>query len=152
MASISTSTFLGSVLTATQLRAGLWEKNFSYSPFISYQGKNDEMAILLVESPGMSTYSKVGHVGDENGRLDDLGEGRAGLLEDGVEVLAAQARLFGNGAVNQRALGGEGDLARAVDGRGGLDGLRLGMENCQLRDCSTLGICSSRWCDGEGLT
>jgi hypothetical protein len=26
---------LGSVLTATQLRAGLWEKNFSYSPFIS---------------------------------------------------------------------------------------------------------------------
>jgi hypothetical protein len=35
MHSISTSTFLGSVLTATQLRAGLWENHFSYSAFIS---------------------------------------------------------------------------------------------------------------------
>lgn len=38
MASISTSTFLGRVLTATQLRAGLWENHCSYSAFMPYYG------------------------------------------------------------------------------------------------------------------
>ena len=39
MHSISTSAFLGSVLTATQLLAGLCEKCFSYSAFISCSGQ-----------------------------------------------------------------------------------------------------------------
>lgn len=71
------------------------------------------------------TYGKVTHVGDENGSLDDLGERRAGLLEDSIEVFAALSGLFSNSALNEGALGGERDLARAVDGRGSLDGLRL---------------------------
>lgn len=35
MHSISTSTFLGRVLTATQDRAGFWVNHFSYSTFMS---------------------------------------------------------------------------------------------------------------------
>lgn len=57
------------------------------------------------------TYGKVSHVGDEDCSLDDLGDGRAGLLEDSIEVLAALLGLFGDGALNQGALCGERDLA-----------------------------------------
>lgn len=71
------------------------------------------------------TYSKVVHVRDEDGGLDDSGQGRAGLLENGIQVLAALSRLLGDGALNQSAIGSEGDLAGAVDGSGSLDGLRL---------------------------
>lgn len=35
MHSISMSTFLGSVLTATQLRAGLWVNHLAYSSFMA---------------------------------------------------------------------------------------------------------------------
>jgi hypothetical protein len=71
------------------------------------------------------TYSKVSHIRDENGGLDDLGERRASLLKDGVQVFAALSRLVGDSALNQGALGSKRDLARAVDGRGSFDGLRL---------------------------
>lgn len=71
------------------------------------------------------TYSKVIHVRDENGGLDDFGQRRASLLENGIQVLAALSRLLGDGALNQGAIGSEGDLAGAVDGSGSLDGLRL---------------------------
>jgi hypothetical protein len=71
------------------------------------------------------TYSKVGHVRDENSSLDDLGQGRASLLENGIQVLAALSGLLGNGAFNQSAIGSKGDLAGAVDGSRSLDGLRL---------------------------
>lgn len=53
----------------------------------------------------------MSHVGDEDCGLNDLGDGRAGLLEDSIEVLAALLGLFGDGALNQGALGGERDLA-----------------------------------------
>lgn len=71
------------------------------------------------------TYSKVIHVRDENSGLDDSGQGRASLLENGIQVLAARPRLLGDGALNQGAIGSKGDLAGAVDGSGSLDGLRL---------------------------
>ena len=70
-------------------------------------------------------YGEVVQVGQEDVALDDLGNGGAGLLEDGLEVLAALLGLVGNGALDHGALGSEGDLAGAVDGRGGLDGLGL---------------------------
>lgn len=65
------------------------------------------------------------HVGDEDGGLDDLGDGGTGLLEDGLEVLAGLASLLGNGALDEISLGGERDGARGEDGKGGLDGLGL---------------------------
>lgn len=71
------------------------------------------------------TYGKVTHVGEEDVDLDDLGNGRAGLLEDGLEVGDALLGLLGDVALDQDALGVEGDLAGAVDGGGGLDGLGL---------------------------
>lgn len=71
------------------------------------------------------TYSKVIHVGDENSGLDDSGQGRASLLENGIQVLAALSRLLGDGALNQSAISSKGDLAGAVDGSRSLDGLRL---------------------------
>lgn len=56
MASISTVAFLGSVLTATQLRAGLWTIHFSYSAFISAKSamsarKMLTLTIFWVEEP-----------------------------------------------------------------------------------------------------
>lgn len=71
------------------------------------------------------TYSKVSHVGDEDGGLDDSGQRRAGLLENGIQVLAALSRLLSDSALNQGAIGSKRDLAGAVDGRGSLDGLGL---------------------------
>lgn len=71
------------------------------------------------------TYSKVSHVGDENGGLDNSRQRRACLLENNIQVLAALSRLLGNSALNQGAIGSKGDLAGAVDGSGSLDGLRL---------------------------
>lgn len=65
------------------------------------------------------------HVGQEDGDLDNLGHGGASLLNDGLEVLAALAGLLADSALNELTLGGEGDLARAIDGGGGLDGLGL---------------------------
>lgn len=77
------------------------------------------------------THSKVGHVGQEGVDLDHLLDGRASLLKDGLEVANAGSRLLLDGALNQIALGIAGDLARAVDGGGGLDG--LGLRNGQTR-------------------
>ena len=70
-------------------------------------------------------HGKVGHVSQEGVDLDDLLDGRAGLLEDGLEVGNAGGRLLLDGALDQVALGIAGDLAGAVDGGGGLDGLGL---------------------------
>lgn len=67
----------------------------------------------------------MGHVGDEDHGLDDLGDGRTSLSKDGLEVLAALGGLGGDVAANKGAVGSEGDGARAVDGEGGLDGLGL---------------------------
>lgn len=67
----------------------------------------------------------MGHIRDEDVALDNLGDGRTSLLQDGLEVLAALLGLVGDGALNQGALSSEGNLAGAVDGRGGLDGLGL---------------------------
>lgn len=72
-----------------------------------------------------TAYGKVGHVGDEGVHLDDLGKRRASLLKDGLEVLNALPGLLLDRAGDEVALGVAGDLARAVDGGGGLDGLGL---------------------------
>ncbi len=71
------------------------------------------------------TYSKVGHVGDEDVDLDHLLDARASLLKDGLEVLDALGGLLLDGAFDKVALRVGGDLTRAVDGAGGLDGLGL---------------------------
>lgn len=68
----------------------------------------------------------MGHVRQEDVDLDDLLDRRASLLEDGLEVRAAQLGQVGDGALEKSAFRGEVDLARAVDGRRRLDGLRLG--------------------------
>lgn len=78
----------------------------------------------------MGAYSKVGHVGDENHRLDDLGDAGAGLGEDSLEVLAALGGLGGDVGADKGAIGLEGDGAGAVNGEGGLDGLGLYGKGC----------------------
>lgn len=73
----------------------------------------------------MRTYGKVGHVGEEDVDLDDFLDRGASLLEDSLEVDDALLGLVGDGALDESTVGGKGDLAREVDGRRGLDGLRL---------------------------
>lgn len=65
------------------------------------------------------------HVREEDVALDNLGDRGAGLLQDSLEVLAALLGLVGNGALDHGTLSSEGDLAGAVDGGRGLDGLGL---------------------------
>lgn len=100
---------------------------------------NEPLGILLVHAlqEAMSVYctvnksgracphGEVGHVGQEGIDLDHLLDGRAGLLEDSLEVGNASGSLLLDGALDQVALGIAGNLARAVDGGGGLDGLGL---------------------------
>lgn len=71
------------------------------------------------------SYSKVGHVGNEDIDLDNLLNGGTGLLEDSLEIGNASGSLLLDRALDKVALGVTGDLAGAVDGRGGLDGLGL---------------------------
>ena len=71
------------------------------------------------------SYSKVGHVGNEDIDLDNLLNGGTGLLEDSLEVGNASGSLLLDRALDKVALGVTGDLAGAVDGRGGFDGLGL---------------------------
>jgi hypothetical protein len=66
-----------------------------------------------------------GHVGQEDIDLDDLVDGRAGLDEDGLEVLEAESRFLGDGALDQVTSRVQVDLPRAVDGSGRLDGVGL---------------------------
>jgi len=70
-------------------------------------------------------YSKVVHVSEEGVDLDDLLNRRAGLLENGLEVTDACSSLLLDGSLDQVTLRVTGDLAGAVDGSGGLDGLGL---------------------------
>jgi hypothetical protein len=78
----------------------------------------------------MTTYGEVGHVGDEDIDLDDLLNGGTGLLENGLEVLDALSRQLLDGAGDDVAVDVGGDLARAVDCVGGLDGLGVGAGGC----------------------
>lgn len=70
-------------------------------------------------------YGEVVHVGEEDGGLDNLGDVGASGLKDGRDVLAALGSLVGNAALDEGAVGLEGDLAGEVDDVGGLDGLGL---------------------------
>lgn len=70
-------------------------------------------------------YGKVGHVGQENIDFDNLPDGGASLLENGLDVGDASTGLLLDGALNEVALGVAGNLAGAVDGGRGLDGLGL---------------------------
>lgn len=121
MTSISTSTFLGRVLTATQLRAGLCENHFSYSVLISC-----EQSVTGIWSIGFTggADSKVGHVRDKDSGLDNLGDGRTSLLNDSLDVLAGLSGLLSD-ALDHFTLRSKRDLTGTVDHVGGLDGLRL---------------------------
>ena len=66
-----------------------------------------------------------GHVGQEDVDLDDLLDAGAGGGEDRLQVFDAGRRLLADGALNEVPLRVRGDLPRAVDGRRGLDGVRL---------------------------
>jgi hypothetical protein len=73
----------------------------------------------------VGTYGEVVHVGEEDGGLDNLADVGASGLKDGGDVLAALGSLVGNAALDEGAVGLEGDLAGEVDDVGGLDGLGL---------------------------
>ena len=121
MHSISTSTPLGSCLTATQLRAGLCVNHSAYSRFICCE---------TVSRPAKSgeervPYLEVGHVGQEDIDLDDLLDRRAGLGQNRLEVPDTSSRLLAGCAVDDLAILVTRNLARAVYGRRRLDGLGL---------------------------
>jgi len=126
MHSISTSTPLGSCLTATQLRAGLWVNHLAYSSFIAW-------CTFVLDAPSYTqhyqycadTDSKIAHIGQECIDLDHLLDGGTGLGQDSLEVLDAGRRLLLDAALDEIAFLVTGDLARAVDGRWRLDGLGL---------------------------
>lgn len=73
------------------------------------------------------TYSEERHIGEKDGGLDDLRKRGSGLLENGLEVLAALSSLLANGTLDLSVtiLRVKRDRARAVDGVGCLDGLGL---------------------------
>lgn len=71
------------------------------------------------------TYSKVGHVSDEDVDLDNLLNSGSSSSQDGLEVLDARSRLLLDGALHQVTLSITGNLAGTVDGAGGLNGLGL---------------------------
>ena len=128
MHSISTSTSLGSCLTATQLRAGLWVNHLAYSSFMDYKNRISHSHLGTKQSGSRvrsETYGKVGHVGDEDINLDNLLNRRAGLLQDGLQVLDAGGGLLLDRTFDEIALYVTGDLAGAVDGGLSLDGLGL---------------------------
>jgi hypothetical protein len=70
-------------------------------------------------------YGEVGHVSQKHIDLDHLGNLGTGLLEDGLEVADAGSSLLLDGALDEVALSVTRDLAGAVDGSRGLDGLGL---------------------------
>lgn len=72
------------------------------------------------------TYSKVAHVSKEGVDLDDLLDGGASGLEDSLEVLDAGSGLLLDGTLDKVAVRVAGNLARAVYGSRGLDGVRVG--------------------------
>lgn len=84
-----------------------------------------QYSTFIWQRPDGCAHGKVGHVGQEGIDLDHLLDGRAGLLEDSLEVGNAGGRLLLDGALDQVALGVTGNLARAVDGSMGLNGLGL---------------------------
>lgn len=79
----------------------------------------------MVSSQGYWSHHKALHVGQEDVDLDHFLDAGAGSRENGLEVLNALSGLLLNGALEEIALGVQGDLAGAVDGGGGLDGLGL---------------------------
>lgn len=84
----------------------------------------DKMKNNVTREKG-ETYGKVVHVGEEDVDLDDLLDAGAGRGEDGLQVLDARGRLLLDGALGQVAVDIPGDLAGAVDGGWGLDGVGL---------------------------
>lgn len=78
---------------------------------------------------GRVHLSKIVHGGDEDVDLDDLGERGAGGSQHGRQVDDALLGHLAEGVLwtcEDRAVGRAGDLARAEDHRGGLDGLAVG--------------------------
>ena len=72
---------------------------------------------------------EVGHVFEEDGGFDDVGEVEAGGGEDGLEVFEDAGGLGCDAAGDQRAGGGvEGDLAGGVEGVADADGLGVGAD------------------------
>lgn len=69
---------------------------------------------------------EVLHVGQQAGALDDILEGVAGLVEDGLDVLHDLLGLGGDTLGDRLGGGIDGNLARDVEGVAGLNSLAVG--------------------------
>ena len=76
---------------------------------------------------------KAGHVAEEHGALDHLGQVRPGLGQDRLDVLAARGRLHRDAAAHQLAGRVAGDLARDEDEAGAGCGDGLGLWRAERR-------------------
>jgi hypothetical protein len=74
---------------------------------------------------GSVHLSKVGHIGQEDVDLDNLGHLGTGGGQDGLDVVAAGLGEFADGASDEGAGGVGGDLAGDEDLAVGADSLRL---------------------------
>ncbi len=79
----------------------------------------EPLLILLVH------VGEEGHVSQEDVDLDDSLNRRTGGNENGLQVRDAGRRLLTNSALHKVATRVTGNLAGAVDGSGGFDGVRL---------------------------
>ena len=72
--------------------------------------------------------AEIGQILHENRRFDDVVEAQAGLVQDGLQIFEGLVGL-GLHAIGQIAGGGiQAELAAALDGGAGVNGLRLGAE------------------------
>ena len=115
---------LGQLLHGDAAPGGLVDEPLGILLVHALQGARSAHCTVTKSGRGCS-HGEVGHVGQEGIDLDHLLDGRAGLLKDSLEVGNASGSLLLDGALDQVALGIAGNLARAVDGGWGLDGLGL---------------------------
>lgn len=86
----------------------------------------------------------MGHVGKEDVDFHDFLNTRTSSCENSLQVLDASGSLLLDGTLNQVTLDITGDLARAVDGSWGLDGVRLDEIHAAVR-ISPCSFFSSKW-------
>lgn len=75
----------------------------------------------------------MSHIGEEDVALDDSRDGGTSLLQDGLEVLAALLSLVADGTLDRGTICLQGNLAGAVDGSRGLDGLGLWKQQLSVK-------------------
>lgn len=81
-----------------------------------------ELGVFLVH------LIEVGHISEEDRNLEDLLHARASLLDNSLDVLAAETGLLRDGTLNQNAVLGKGDLTGEEDLAVDFDGLRVGAD------------------------